>query len=208
MAGQLQWRQVETHATAIRAEKTQDTSSVSYLTGEELIRQICVRMRVRSFDDLNVGPPHAFAPIRQVLDLEHDLWEFVGMYVSLRSISTVHDAELEFLAKRGVPSFAALGLGNSFAASPAVAYHFNLPRATTAVLPLTTKAVLSHLGEFRFLNQRYQDTGAFLSFLTSKLAAPRGTVLGVHVQNLQRSMDLMRRYVYPWPCSSISYMSL
>ncbi|RQM28087.1 hypothetical protein B5M09_005146 [Aphanomyces astaci] len=150
-------------------------------------------MRVRSFDDLNVGPPHAFAPIRQVLDLEHGLWEFVGMYVSLRSISTVHDAELEFLVKRGVPSFAALGLGNSFAASPAVAYYFNLPRATTTVLPLTTKAVLSHLGEFRFLNQRYQDTGAFLSFLTSKLAAPRGTVLGVHVQNLQRSMDLMRR---------------
>ncbi|ETW06096.1 hypothetical protein H310_03690 [Aphanomyces invadans] len=191
-ARHAQWRQVETHATAIRAEVTQDRSSCTYLTGEELLRQICVRMRVRSFDDLNLGAPRMFAPIRQVLDLEHDLWEFVGLYVSLRAISTAHDAEIDFLAKHRVSTFSALGIGNTFAAAPAVVYHFNLPVAT-AVLPLTLKAVLTHLGEFRYLNQRHQDTGAFLAFVATKLAVPRGTVLGIHVQNLQRSMDLMRR---------------
>ncbi|RHY28957.1 hypothetical protein DYB32_005571 [Aphanomyces invadans] len=149
-------------------------------------------MRVRSFDDLNLGAPRMFAPIRQVLDLEHDLWEFVGLYVSLRAISTAHDAEIDFLAKHRVSTFSALGIGNTFAAAPAVVYHFNLPVAT-AVLPLTLKAVLTHLGEFRYLNQRHQDTGAFLAFVANKLAVPRGTVLGIHVQNLQRSMDLMRR---------------
>ncbi|KAF0691485.1 Aste57867_17311 [Aphanomyces stellatus] len=187
------WHQVETHAAAIRQEKTHDPSISIYLTADTLIRQICIRMHVHAFEDLRVGPPHSFAPIRELLDLEHDLWEFVGMYVSLRAISTVHEAELEFIAKHSAPSFVALGLGNSFAMAPAVLYHFNLPATSTAVLPLTAKDVLSHLQDFRFQNQKFHDAGAFRGFLSKKLAVPRGTALGVHVQNMQRSLELMRR---------------
>ncbi|KAH9161222.1 hypothetical protein LEN26_001525, partial [Aphanomyces euteiches] len=187
------WRQVETHAIAIRAESLHSATPFQYLTAEALIRKICVRMHVNTFDELNVGPPHAIVPIREVLDIEHDLWEFVGMYVSIRAISTVHEAELEFLRKHRAESFVSLGIGTHFSAAPAVVYHFNIPPASH-VLPLTTKEVLSHLNEFRFQQQqRYQDTRAFLGHVAQKLSLERGTVLGVQVQNMHRSLELMRR---------------
>ncbi|KDO34089.1 hypothetical protein SPRG_01363 [Saprolegnia parasitica CBS 223.65] len=185
----LLW-QVEAEVEAIRRERSHGPPS--FLSSKDLLDALCLRFNVMSFAELNLGAPFAVPAIRQVLDLEASLWDFVGIYVTSRAISTVHDAEAGFLELHQVATFDALGLGTCFGLSPAVAYHFHV-QGPPPIASLSTKDVLLHLRDFRFvLNRQTQDPTAFLAYMAATMKHPVGT-LGVTVANMGRSIELMRR---------------
>ncbi|EQC30998.1 hypothetical protein SDRG_11186 [Saprolegnia diclina VS20] len=185
----LLW-QVEAEVEAIRRERSHGPPS--FLSSKDLLDALCLRFNVMSFAELNLGAPFAVPAIRQVLDLEASLWDFVGIYVTSRAISTVNDAEAGFLELHRVPTFDTLGLGTCFALSPAVAYHFHV-QGPPPIAPLSTKDVLLHLRDFRFVhNRQTQDPAVFLAYMAGTLQHPVGT-LGVAVANMGRSIELMRR---------------
>ncbi|OQS00244.1 phosphoserine aminotransferase [Thraustotheca clavata] len=184
--------QIERDVEQIRRERSQ--GAMNYLSVKDLLDAICLRMNVMSFVELNVGAPYAIPAIRQVVDIENSLWDFVGAYVMSRSMSTVYEAEMAFLQQQRVNSFDALGVGTSFAMSPPVVYHFNLSLPMSApVARLSMKNVLEHLRDFRFvMNRQTQDSSIFLAYLAEKLSVPVGS-LGVTVLNMSRSIELLRR---------------
>ncbi|OQR87692.1 phosphoserine aminotransferase [Achlya hypogyna] len=185
--------QLERDVDAIRREWS--NGPPTFLSSKSLLDTLCLRMNVMSFVDLNIGAPYAIPAIRQVIDIENSLWDFVGVFVTSRAVATVHDAEAAFLQLHRVASFDALGVGTSFALAPAVAYHFQL-QSPLPVAKLTTKDVLVHLRDFRFmLNRQTTDPAIFLAYLAEKVGHPAGS-LGVAVQNMPRSLELMRRIYY------------
>ncbi|RLN95527.1 hypothetical protein BBJ28_00007485 [Nothophytophthora sp. Chile5] len=144
-------------------------------------------LSVNAFEDLMGTSALQLPALRQLHSVSQRVWTFVTCFMQSRRINTLSECQQAFLQHEGLRDFSQLKLGNSFLHTEAVQTLYHAP---TAVFPITTRDVLSHLRQFEsmlghdaFRASSHIDRGEFMQYLAQQYRQPHAEAMGVFVDS-------------------------
>ncbi|RLN47902.1 hypothetical protein BBJ28_00013535 [Nothophytophthora sp. Chile5] len=172
---------------AFRASRSNPAAPPNALSLELVVRAICAHFRVNAFEDLMGTGALQLPALRQLHSVSQRVWTFVTCFMQSRRVNTLYECQQAFLQHEGLRDFSQLKLGNSFLHTEAVQTLYHAP---TAVFPITTRDVLSHLRQFEsmlghdaFRASSHIDRGEFMQYLAQQYRQPHAEAMGVFVDS-------------------------